>query len=42
MVGRLSKTVLIRISGHEDINTLLSFYKTAEDSMVTTAMASMP
>lgn len=49
--GRLAKdlttqpvppTVLIRISGHEDVQTLLSYYTVADDSDVKAAMASMP
>ena len=49
--GRLSEkvnstpvppTVLIRISGHEDVQTLLSYYTIADDSDIRTAMAHMP
>lgn len=35
-------TVLIRISGHEDQQTLLSFYTVADDKDVVSAMATMP
>ena len=34
--------ILIRISGHEDVSTLLSYYTTADDGMVVAAMAQMP
>lgn len=42
VVTPVPPTVLIRISGHEDVNTLLSYYVTADDSMVADAMALMP
>ena len=35
-------TVLIRISGHEDVQTLLSYYTVADDFDIRTAMAHMP
>lgn len=42
VVTPVAPTVLVKISGHESVETLLSFYTTADDSMVVDAMASMP